>query len=95
MEATKYKSLLHQTVATTATDYWNDSCSVEELTYAIDNGAVGATTNPTIVLGVLKKEMPLWKERIYAIIRENPTWTEEQITWKLIEAMAAKGASLL
>jgi transaldolase len=95
MEATKYKSLLHQTVTTTATDYWNDSCSVEELTYAIENGAVGATTNPTIVLGVLKKEMHLWKERIYAIIRENPTWTEEQITWKLIEEMAVKGAELL
>lgn len=95
MEATKYKSPLHQTVMTTVTDYWNDSCSVEELTYAIENGAVGATTNPTIVLGVLKKEMPLWKERIYQIIRDNPTWTEEQITWKLIEEMAVKGAEML
>src|SRR6266498_1679126 len=74
MEATKYKSLLHQTAMTTATDYWNDSCSVEELNYAIENGAVGATSNPTIVHMVLKKEMHLWKERVYAIIRENPTW---------------------
>lgn len=95
MEATTYKSLLYQTVTTTATDYWNDSCSVEELTYAIENGAVGATTNPTIVLGVLKKEMPLWKERIGQLIRDNATWTEEQITWKLIEEMAVKGAELL
>jgi transaldolase len=95
MEATKYKSLLHQTVSTTVTDYWNDSCSIEELTYAIENGAVGATSNPTIVLSVLKKEMPLWRERIFTIIRENPTWTEEQITWKLIEEMAVKGAELL
>src|SRR5512146_832642 len=95
MEATKYKSLLHQTVSTTVTDYWNDSCSVEELTYAIENGAVGATSNPTIVHNVLKKEMHLWKDRIYAIIRENPTWDEEQITWKLIEEMAVKGAELL
>lgn len=95
MEATKYKSLLHQTVTTTVTDYWNDSCSVEELTYAIEHGAVGATTNPTIVLGVLKKEMHLWKDRIYAIIRENPTWNEEQITWKLIEEMAVRGTELL
>lgn len=95
MEVTSYKSLLHQTVQTTVTDYWNDSCSVEELTYAIENGAVGATTNPTIVLGVLKKEMHLWKERIFQIILENPTWDEEQITWKLIEEMAVKGAELL
>ena len=57
MSEKKYKSPLHQTVSTTKTDYWNDSCSMEELTYAIEHGAVGATTNPTIVLGVLKKEM--------------------------------------
>ena len=80
---------------TTDTDYWNDSCSIEELTYAIEQGAVGATSNPTIVLEVLKKEMHLWRERIGQLIRENPAWTEEQITWKLIEEMAVKGAELL
>ena len=32
---TEFKSPLHEIVATTATDYWNDSCSIEELTYAI------------------------------------------------------------
>ncbi|HEX7434900.1 MAG TPA: transaldolase family protein [Anaerolineaceae bacterium] len=95
MNSTLFKGPLHQTVATTQTDFWNDSCSVEELTYAIENGAVGATTNPTIVLGVLKKEMPLWRERIFLIIRENPDWTEDQITWKLIEEMAVRGAELL
>jgi transaldolase len=95
MEVTGFKSLLHQTVSTTVTDYWNDSCSIEELTYAIEHGAVGATTNPTIVLGVLKKEMHLWRDRIHALIQENPTWTEEQLTWKLIEEMAVKGAALL
>ena len=67
---------LLETVTTTPTDYWNDSCSVEELTYAIERGAVGATTNPNIVLNVLTKEMNLWRERIYQIIAENPTWSE-------------------
>lgn len=95
MEKTTFKSPLHQTVSTTLTDYWNDSCSVEELQYAIENGAVGATSNPTIVHNVLKKEMHLWRDRLHAIIRENPTWDEEQITWKLIEEMAVLGASLL
>lgn len=92
---TQYKGPLHEMSMTTVTDYWNDSCSVEELTYAIGQGAVGATSNPSIVLEVLKKEMYLWKERISQIIRENPTWSEEQITWKLIEEMAVKGAELL
>ena len=77
------------------TDLWNDSCSIQELTYAIANGAVGATTNPTIVIGVLKKELPAWRDRILAIIDENPTWTEVEVAWGLIEEMAVKGAELL
>jgi transaldolase len=92
---TKYKSPLHQTVSTTPTDFWNDSCSVEELTYAIEHGAVGATTNPTIVGQVLKKEMHLWDKRIHQMIAENPSWSEVEITWRLIEGMAIKGAGLL
>jgi transaldolase len=93
--STAFKSPLHQMVSTTKTDYWNDSCSVEELTYAIEQGAVGATSNPTIVLNVLKKEMPLWKDRIREIIATNPTWSEVEITWKLFEEVAVNGAKLL
>ena len=81
--------------AATATDYWNDSCSIEELTYAIERGAVGATSNPTIVGDVLKKEMGLWRERIGQIIDQNPSWTEDEIAWQLIEEMAVKAAELL
>ncbi len=95
MDTVMYKSLLHQMASTTASDYWNDSCSVEELRYAIENGAVGATTNPTIVGDVLKKEMPLWRERIKQIIHENSTWNEDAVCWKVIEEMAARGAEML
>ena len=95
MNETRHECPLHQTAATTATDYWNDSCSVEELTYAIERGAVGATSNPTIVLSVLKKEMPLWRGRIRQIVAENPTWSEVEVTWQLIEELAVKGAELL
>ena len=87
--------LLTQTIESRKTDFWNDSCSIEELTYAIERGGVGATTNPTIVLDVLKKEKQLWDDRIYQIIAENPKWSEEQVTWKLVEEMAVKGAELL
>ena len=89
------KSPLHETVTTTATDYWNDSCSVEELTYVIANGAVGATSNPTIVGEVLKKEMHLWRDRIGELIATSPNATEDEVTWLLIEEMAVKGAELL
>jgi transaldolase len=90
-----FKSPLHETASTTATDYWNDSCSVEELTYAIERGAVGATTNPSIAGEVLKKEIHLWRDRIGEIIADNPTWTEDEVTWKLYEEMAVRGTELL
>jgi transaldolase len=85
---------LHRT-ALTATDYWNDSCSIAELTYAIERGAVGATSNPTIVGEVLGKEMHLWRERIAEIISGNPTWTEDEVAWQLIEEMAVRATRLL
>ena len=41
-------SRMKQTVAL-GTEFWNDSCALSELAEAIDNGAVGATSNPVIV----------------------------------------------
>src|SRR5512145_2667132 len=90
-----YKSKLHQMTMEYPTEYWNDSCSEEELTYAISHGAVGATSNPTIVHSVLKKELHLWQDRIHALIEENPTWSEVEITWKLLEEMAVFRAGFL
>jgi transaldolase len=81
--------------ALTATDYWNDSCSIEDLTYAIERGATGATSNPTIVGEVLTREMPLWRDRIRALIDDNPEWTEDEVSWRLIEEMAVRAAELL
>jgi len=89
------ESRLYQMASTTETDYWNDSCSVAELAYAIERGATGATSNPTIVGEVLKKEMDLWRDRIGEIIAEHPTWTEDEVTWQLNEEMAVRGAELL
>jgi transaldolase len=91
----RFKSPLHEMVATTATDFWNDSSSVEELTYAIEHGAVGATSNPTIVGEVLAKEMHLWRDRIADLIAANPTWGEDEVTWALFEEIAVKGSQLL
>ena len=95
MLETTYLSPLHETVSTTVTDFWNDSCSIEELTYAIEHGAVGATSNPTIVEQVLRKERHLWEDRIHEIIAGNPSWTDEDIMWKVFEEIGVKGAELL
>jgi transaldolase len=93
--ATTYKSLLHEMTQTTPTCLWNDSCSLQELGYAIDHGGVGATCNPVIVVDVLKREMHLWKDRIQELIRSLPTATEHEIAWRLVDEMTAKGAALL
>src|SRR6266852_3496803 len=90
-----FKSRLHQMTQTTPTCLWNDSASNEELTSSITHGAVGATCNPVIVVGILKKEMALWRARIQALIQEMPMATEDQIAWKLVEEISAKGAALL
>ena len=91
----EYKSPLHKMVMTTPTDFWNDSCSLDEIQYAIENGGTGATTNPIIVGEVLKKDAAIWDDRLNEIIRENPNTDEVDIAWILIEEMAMKGAELL
>src|SRR5713101_3268073 len=90
-----YKSPLHEMTQTTSTCLWNDSASIQELTYSIEHGAVGATCNPVIVLGLLKKEMGVWKDRIRALTEERPTATEEEISWQLVREVSIKAASLL
>jgi len=89
------KSPLQQMTSTTPTSLWNDSCSIPELEYALEHGAVGATSNPVIVGDVLKKEMPSWKDRICAIAAEMPAATEDEVAWRLIEEMSTKAARLL
>lgn len=95
MDEHEFKSPLHKMAATTDTDLWNDSCSISELTYAIENGAVGATANPSIVSEVLNQEMDLWAPRIGKLIEERPRATEDEIAWKLTEEMSIKCARLL
>jgi transaldolase len=80
---------------TTPTEFWNDSCAISELEYAIANGAVGATSNPTIVGEVLRKEFALWQPRIREIRAARPGATDVEVTWQVIEEMAVRGAALL
>jgi transaldolase len=90
-----YKSPLHEMTQTTPTCLWNDSASIQELSYSIEHGAVGATCNPVIVLGVLKKEMAAWKDRLSALIQAAPPATEGQISWQLVRDISVKAAALL
>jgi transaldolase len=86
--------LLRMTQAT-PTQYWNDSCAVDELTYAVERGATGATSNPSIVLEVLKKDKAHWVPRVHELAAANPTWSEVELTWAIVEEMATRGAAIL
>src|SRR3984885_10323916 len=80
---------------TTPTCLWNDSASISELQYSLENGAVGATCNPVIVVSVLKKEFAAWKGRIQSLAKEFPTATEDEIAWHVVREMSANAAALL
>lgn len=79
----------------TPTQYWNDSCAVAELEYAVERGATGATSNPSIVLEVLKKDAGHWLPRVHELAAVNPSWSELDLTWAIVEEMAARGAGVL
>jgi transaldolase len=89
------ESPLGRTVALGPTDIWNDSCAEDELRYAVDYGAVGATANPTIVMDVWKKDPTRWRERLRAIAAEHPSATEDDLAWAMVEEMSLAAAPLL
>ena len=86
---------LGRTIATTATDIWNDSCSIPELEYAISYGAVGATANPTIVTDVWKQDPRRWQARVRELAAARPDATETDLAWAVVDEMSVAGARLL
>jgi transaldolase len=88
-------SLLLEAVRQTDTEFWNDSCGVDDLPNAIRHGATGATSNPPIVLGIVRAEGDTWRSRVRELAGEHATWGETQIAWRLMEEVATRGADLL
>jgi transaldolase len=88
-------SPLRRMVESSPTDFWNDSCATAELVYAVERGATGATSNPVIVGEVLRKENDYWLPRLKELVQANPTWSEVELAWALIEQMAVRGAAIL
>jgi transaldolase len=87
-------SAMQQTAAT-ATDIWNDSSAVDELQYAIEHGAVGATANPTIVSDVWKKDPARWGGRVRELAAQRPHATEVELAWAIVDEMSSEAAELL
>jgi transaldolase len=77
------------------TDFWNDSCALNELKEAVDNGAVGATSNPVIVLNAVKNDPQTWSPVIDQLIKDSLSATEDEIAWMLIEELGRRASKLL
>lgn len=86
---------LGRTVADTPTDIWNDSCNVDELAYAVEFGAVGATANPTIVVDNWHTDPATWGTRARVLAGEHSTWSEREIAWAIVGEMSTRAAPLL
>lgn len=86
---------LKQMIANTKTRYWNDSCHLDELDYAIERGATGATTNPVIAKSVLEQDLKRYEEFIKDTVATEISATEDEIAWKTLEYMAILGAKKL
>jgi transaldolase len=95
MTSTALDSPLLRMTRETPTQYWNDSCASDELRYAVERGATGATSNPSIVLDVMKKERAHWVPRVHELASANPAWSEVELTWAIVDEMAVRGAAVL
>lgn len=76
-------------------DFWNDSCAIGELTEAVANGAVGATSNPVIVYSAVNGDRDRWIPVLDRLVAEHPAADEEELAWKLIETLGVEAAKLL
>lgn len=88
------KSKMQQT-AEFGSDWWNDSNDHVELQHAYEEGAVGATSNPVITLNSVKSHPDIWIPEIDEIIIKNPTASEDEIVWILIDKVGIKAANIL
>ena len=93
----KYQSPLQEAAERwPMTQLWNDSCGMADLDLALARGGCGATSNPVIVGNVLRREMPLWEERLHTLIYEEmPDATEDELCWAIMKEAGLKGAQRL
>lgn len=93
--AQRWKSPLHEMTQTTPTCLWSDSAALDDLQTALEHGAVGATCNPVIALGIIKSRLGEWRPRIASLSRQHPAATEDDLAWAAVERLSKEAAALL
>ena len=87
--------VLKRIVATTPTEFWNDTCDATTLKRAVGWGATGATSNPMIVLGCIKSDPGRWAKEVANIQKKEPIFSEIEIAWELIRMLAVEAFPIL
>jgi len=88
------KSKMQQT-SELGSDWWNDSNDHEELQHAVNEGAVGATSNPVITCAAVNNHPDIWLPIIDKMIESNSAGSEDDILWDLIDEVGKKAANIL
>jgi len=76
-------------------DWWNDSNDHVELQDAVNEGAVGATSNPVITCAAVKNHPDVWMPVIDDMIESNSSGSEDDILWDLIDEVGKRAAKIL
>jgi transaldolase len=79
----------------TPTRFFNDSCTMAELDYAVRRGANGATSNPVISLAALRADATLWMPHLKYLVQTHQAASEYQIAWELYKDVARAAAAQL
>ena len=88
-------NILERMVNQTATTLWCDSCDPDEVKKALSWGAIGATSNPPIVLKNIRVHPAKWNDRAEQVAAEGRNLTEEAIAWRLVIEASVEVADLL
>ncbi len=79
----------------TPTRFFNDSCNMAELDYAVRRGATGATSNPAISVSALRSDSEIWMPHLRYLIHTHQSASEYQIAWELYKDVARAVAAQL
>ncbi len=76
-------------------DWWNDSNDHALLQHAVDEGAVGATSNPIITKAAVESHPDVWNPVIDRLIKDHPEKSEDEIAWLLVDEVGRRAAAIL
>ena len=88
------QNYLEWLVSTTNTTWWNDSGSPEELSFALEHGATGVTTNPVLSNVALRANREYWAAQLQDVLAQKlpPEQQAEALTRIVVTHAASQYA---